>query len=59
MPLTDAQVRQAKPFAKSYTLSDSGGLALFVTPRSAKHWHFRFTWKDKQLRISLGSYPLD
>jgi len=57
MPLTDAQVRQAKPRAKSYTLADSGGLALFVTPRGTKHWHFRFTWKGKQPRISLGSYP--
>jgi len=58
MPLTDALVRQAKPRTKPYTLADSGGLALFVTPRGAKHWHFRFTWKDKQPRISLGSYPL-
>jgi len=57
MSLTDAQVRQAKPRAESYTLADSGGLALFVAPKGAKHWHFRFTWKDKQPRISLGSYP--
>jgi len=58
MPLTDAQVRQAKLGAKPYTLGDSGGLALFVTPRGAKHWHFRFSWKRKQLHISFGSYPL-
>jgi len=57
MSLTDAQVRQAKPRAESYTLADSGGLALFVAPKGAKHWHFRFTWRDKQPRISLGSYP--
>jgi len=57
MPLTDVQVRQAKPCAKPYTLGDSGGLALYVTPRGAKHWHFRFSWKGKQSHISFGSYP--
>jgi len=56
--LAGAQVRQAKPSIKSYTLGDSGRLALYVTPRGSKHWPFRFTWKDKQPRISLGSYPL-
>jgi len=58
MALTDAKARQAAPRAKSYTLTDSGGLGLFVAPNGAKYWHFRFTWKGRQPRISLGSYPL-
>jgi len=57
MALTDAQVRQAKPRTKSYTLSDSGGLVLFVAPNDAKYWHFRFSWKGKRARISFGRYP--
>ncbi|WP_339532293.1 Arm DNA-binding domain-containing protein [Pseudomonas mucidolens] len=57
MALTDTAVRQAKPSGKNYTLKDSGGLALFVGPKGAKQWHFRFYWLGKQARISLGVYP--
>jgi|GEM_PF-2624106 len=49
MALTNTAVRHAKPCAKDYTLPDYNGLALF--------WHFRFSWADKQPRISLGIYP--
>lgn len=38
-------------------LSDYDGLALFVNTKGAKCWHFRFSWADKQPRISLGTYP--
>ena len=57
MALTDTAIRQAKPSGKNYTLKDSGGLALFVGPKGAKQWHFRFYWLGKQARISLGVYP--
>jgi len=57
MALTDAQVRQAAPRAKPYALVDSGGLRLFVESNGKKRWHFRFSWKGKQWRISFGSYP--
>ncbi|MHC8380656.1 Arm DNA-binding domain-containing protein [Pseudomonas sp. LB3P14] len=57
MALTDTAVRHAKPRAKDYTLPDYDGLALFVNTKGAKRWHFRFSWADKQPRISLGTYP--
>lgn len=57
MALTDTAVRHAKPRAKDYTLPDYDGLALFVNTKGAKCWHFRFSWADKQPRISLGTYP--
>jgi len=57
MALTDTAVRHAKPRAKDYTLPDYNGLALFVNTKGAKYWHFRFSWADKQPRISLGTYP--
>jgi hypothetical protein len=57
MALTDTSVRHAKPRAKDYTLPDYSGLALFVNTKGAKCWHFRFSWADKQPRISLGTYP--
>ncbi|MCQ2997252.1 Arm DNA-binding domain-containing protein [Pseudomonas syringae] len=57
MPLTDTAVRQSKPKDKDYSLSDSDGLALFVSTRGVKSWHFRYSWHGKQPRISLGTYP--
>jgi hypothetical protein len=57
MALTDTAVRHAKPRAKDHTLPDYNGLALFVTTKGAKCWHFRFSWADKQPRISLGTCP--
>lgn len=57
MVLTDTVVRHAKPRDKNYTLSDFDGLALFVNTKGTKSWHFRFSWRSKQPRISLGTYP--
>ena len=55
--LTDTVFRQAKPSGKNYTFKNAGGLALFVGPKGAKQWHFRFYWVGKQARISLLVYP--
>ena len=57
MPLTDTAVRQAKTKEKDYSLTDADGLSLFVSAKSTKSWHFRFSWHGKQPRISLGTYP--
>ncbi|MBV6305017.1 Arm DNA-binding domain-containing protein [Candidimonas humi] len=57
MPLTDIAVRQASPADNVYTLSDSRGLGLCVTPSGGKHWHFRYYWPSKQHRMTLGAYP--
>ncbi|PAU51929.1 integrase [Pseudomonas sp. PIC25] len=57
MPLTDTAVRQAKATGKNYTLKDADGLALYVSAKGAKQWHFRFCWGGRQPRISFGSYP--
>lgn len=57
MALTKTAVRHAKPGAKDYTLPDYNGLALFVNTKGAKCWHFRFSWSDKQPRMSLGTCP--
>ncbi|MBI6600106.1 MULTISPECIES: tyrosine-type recombinase/integrase [Pseudomonas] len=57
MALTDTAIKQAKPASKPYTLTDGDGLSLQVPTTGSKRWHFRFYWHDKQLRISLGTYP--
>lgn len=41
MLLTDLKVRTAKAQNKAYTLSDSGGLFLLVTPQGSKYWRFK------------------
>jgi len=38
MRLTDTRVRNAKPQAKAYKLSDGGGMYLLVTPDGARYW---------------------
>lgn len=57
MSLTDTAVRQARATGKDYTLTDTDGLALFVSATGAKQWHFRFSWAGRQPCISLGGYP--
>ncbi|MES2127374.1 MAG: integrase arm-type DNA-binding domain-containing protein [Pseudomonadota bacterium] len=57
-PLTDIQVRTAKPKAKAYKLFDGGGLYIEVTPTGAKLWRMKVRQANgKETRLSFGSYP--
>lgn len=57
-PLTDMRVKNAKPTAKPYKLSDGGGLYLEVTPGNSKLWRMKFRQASgKESRLSFGSYP--
>ncbi len=56
-PLSDIQVRNAKPQEKEITLFDGGGLYLLVTPSGGKLWHFKYRYHDKGKRITFGAYP--
>jgi integrase len=57
MPLTDIQVRTAKPRERSYKLPDGGGLYLFLPPTGARLWRLRFTLHGKDRTLALGDYP--
>lgn len=59
LPLSDTQIKQAKPRDKDYELSDGGGLMLKVRKSGTKTWIFRYQKPitDKRNNISLGSYP--
>lgn len=57
MPLTDVQVRNAKPKAAVFKLFDERGLYLQVNPSGGKLWRFRFRYADKEGLLVLGSYP--
>lgn len=57
MPLTDREVRNAKPADKSAKLTDGGGLYLEVTPSGSKLWRWRFRYAGKENVFAIGTYP--
>lgn len=58
MPLTDIQIKRAKPQDKPYTLNDGQGLSLLINPDGSKGWRFRFRFTGKARLMSFGSYEL-
>ncbi len=58
-PLTNTEVKQAKPKDKIYALSDGGGLQLRVKPNGSKLWLFGYytPYTKKRTSLSFGSYP--
>jgi len=57
MPLTETQIRAAKPREKPYKLTDGRGLVLLVSPTGARLWRLRYTFAGREGMISVGSYP--
>jgi integrase len=56
-PLTDIQIKTAKPKEKEYKLMDGFGLFLLVTPTNGKLWRFDYRFVDKRKTVSFGAYP--
>ncbi|MGB3710082.1 MAG: Arm DNA-binding domain-containing protein [Erythrobacter sp.] len=57
MPLSDIQIRSAKPSEKPKKLGDSAGLFLLVQPSGGKLWRFKHRIDGKEKKLSLGRYP--
>lgn len=57
MPLTDLQVKNAKPKEKNYKLSDGAGLYLLITPSGGKLWRLDYSFDGKRKTLFLKSYP--
>ena len=57
MPLSDTFIRKAKPESKPIKLFDGRGLYLELTPKGGKWWRFKYRFKGKEKRLSLGVYP--
>ncbi len=57
IPLTDVQIRKAKPSLKPYKLSDGGGLYLLVMESGGKSWRLKFKFEGKEDTLTLGMYP--
>jgi integrase len=57
MTLTDTRIRNAKPKAKAYKLSDGGGMYLLVKPDGARYWRLDYRFAGKRRTLALGVYP--
>lgn len=57
MPLSDTQIRSAKPRDKAFKLSDGEGLYLLITPKGKKYWRFKYRFQGKEKLLALGVYP--
>jgi len=57
MPLTDRQIKAAKPEEKDYRLSDEKGLYLQVTKAGTKSFRLKFRISGKEKKLVIGQYP--
>lgn len=57
MPLTDTEIRRAKPQQTAYRLSDERGLFLFVTPAGGKLWRWKYRFDGREKLMAFGRYP--
>ena len=58
MALTDTRIRNAKPTAKPYKLSDGGGLYVIITPDEARYWRMDYRFAGKRRTLAIGIYPI-
>lgn len=56
-PLTDTEIKNAKPKEKEYTLPDGNGLQLLIKPDGKKIWEIRYTIDGKAKKTTGGTYP--
>ncbi|MES9964532.1 MAG: integrase arm-type DNA-binding domain-containing protein [Candidatus Sedimenticola sp. 20ELBAFRAG] len=56
-PLSDSEVRAAKPREKQYKLFDGGGLYLLVHSNGGRYWRLDYRFNGKRRTLSLGVYP--
>lgn len=57
MALTDVAIRNAKPCAKAYKLTDGAGMFLLVTPAGGKLWRLKYRIEGKEKLLAIGAYP--
>lgn len=57
-PITDLQIKRARPGSKVRKLPDGGGLYLEILPNGSRFWRFRFRQHSgKESTLSFGPYP--
>jgi len=58
MPLTNTEIRKAKPARKPVRLFDGGGLYLEISPSGGKLWRWKYRLAGKEKRLSFGMFPV-
>ncbi len=56
-PLSDTQLKNAKPKEKKYKLSDGGGLFMQINPNGSKLWRLSYRINGKAKEYAIGTYP--
>ncbi len=57
MALTATAIRSAKPGEKARRLTDGNGLYLEISPSGGKWWRFKYRFRGREKRLSLGVFP--
>ena len=57
MTLNARVVKELKPEAKPYKMTDGGGMYLFVHSNGGKYWRMDYRFAGKQKTLALGVYP--
>jgi integrase len=57
MALADTGIKKAKPQQRPYSMSDGGGLYLWITPAGGKLWRWSYRYEGREKLMSLGKYP--
>ncbi|MFM2482841.1 integrase domain-containing protein [Celerinatantimonas sp. YJH-8] len=58
-PLTQTQIKNAKPKEKDYNLSDGLGLQLRIRSNGTKQWNYQYTHPHSKKRVNIGLGTLD
>ncbi len=56
MPLTDVRIRNAKPRARRYRLTDGNGLSLEISPSGGRYWRYRYRLGNKENLFAAGEW---
>ncbi|BBS22371.1 hypothetical protein WP5W18E06_29080 [Klebsiella quasipneumoniae] len=60
-PLTDTEIKAAKPKDADYQLYDDAGLTLIIKSSGSKLWQFRYHrhLTKQRTKQSIAAYPFD
>lgn len=56
-PLSEMEIKKAKPKEKQYKLFDGDGLFLLVFPNGLKRWRLNYSFNKKTNTLAVGNYP--
>ena len=57
MPLTNVEIKNAKPREKPYKIWDGGSLYVEVMKTGSKLWRWKYRFNKSENRFSIGPYP--